>query len=494
MKNYILVIDEGTTGTRALIYDRNMQMLDFSYETLELLYPELDQAEVDANEVYDKTVKACRDVVKKCGIDPKEIAGVGITSQRSTWAMWNKETGEPLHNAVLWFDTRGRHQKQKFMEDPVFNKHFPGIAEILPGFFLPLVLDKICEDSSEFSENVKKETTVFGNMDTWLIWKLTKGAVHATTGSMASAGMLYDNANCCYNMPFISYFGFREEMLPEVQEEASSFGYMSEDILGVEIPICGAFADQQAAMFSQGCLSANTIKCTMGSGTFVDYNVGEKIKVSPGLNSMISWNIGGERLYLLEGQSSTAGICLEWAKNNFELFDDFSQMDSLAQSVENSNGVYFVPALAGMAFAPYNDETAKGAFMGIGPSATRQHFVRAMLEAIAFAAVLFMEEAAKVGAGIDEIKMSGGVAKSRSVLQAIANVTGAKVIRPKSVEATALGTAEVAAITLGWIEKTDVEKYIEIEQIVEPDENSEMLKEVYENWKKVIERTLKWEH
>lgn len=493
MKNYILVIDEGTTGVRALIYDRDMRMLDFVYEALELLYPGPDEAEVDANEIYDKTVKACRAVVEKCGVAAEDIAGVGITTQRASWTMWNKETGEPLHNVVLWFDNRGRHQKQKYMDDPVFSGSFPGLAEALPGFYVPLVLDKICDDSPEFGEEMKKETTLFGNMDTWLIWKLTNGAVHATTGSMTSAGMIYDNERCCYNLPFVGYFGFREEMLPEVCEETGFFGNMSADILGVEIPICGAFADQQSAMFSQGCLSPNTIKCTMGTGTFVDINVGSEIKAVPGLNSMISWNIGGERLYLLEGQSSTAGTCLEWAKNKLKFFDDFSEMDALAESVEDSNGVYFIPALAGMAFAPYNDETAKGAFMGIGPGADRQHFVRAMLEGIAFAGVLFMEEAAKVGAGIDEIKVSGGVTKSRSVLQTMADVTGAKVIRPKSVEATALGAAEAAAIQLGWMKPADVEKYLEIEQVVVPGENSEKLKETYQNWKKVVERTLNWD-
>lgn len=493
MKNYILVIDEGTTGVRALIYDRNMEMLDFEYEALELIYPEPDEAEVDANEVYDKTVNVCRAVVKKCGIAAEEIAGVGITTQRSSWTMWNRETGEALHNVVLWFDSRGHHQKQKFIEDPFFSENFPGLAEALPGFFVPLIVDKIRDDSPEFAEEMDKDTTLFGNMDTWLIWKLTKGAVHATTGSMTSAGMVYDNENCCYNLPFINIFGFREEMLPEVCEEVGFFGNMSADILGVEIPICSAFADQQSAMFSQGCLSPSTIKCTIGTGAFVDINVGREIKAAPGLSSMICWNIGGERLYLLEGQSSTAGTCLEWAKNKMKFFDDFSEMDALADSVTDSNGVYFVPALAGMAFAPYNDESARGAFMGIGPGSKRQHFVRAMLEGIAFAAVLFMEEAAKMGVGIDTIKVSGGVTKSRSVLQTMADVTGAKVIRPKSVEATALGAAEAAAIQLGWMKQSDIEKYLEIERVIEPDENSEKLKQTYKNWKKVVERTLKWD-
>ncbi|MEG0377354.1 MAG: FGGY family carbohydrate kinase [Eubacterium sp.] len=493
MERYILVIDEGTTGVRALIYDRQMKMIDYVYETLELYYPGPDEVEADPVEIYDKTVKVCREVVDKCGISVDEIAGVGITTQRTSWLVWNKETGQPLRNAVLWLDARGRHQKQKFVDDPLFNAQYPGLAGVLPGVYMPLILDKICDEDKVFADEFKKDTTLYGNIDTWLIWKMTGGKVHAVSSSMISASTLYDNGQEVYSQPLIGYFGVRNELLPEIREESDFYGNMSAEILGKEIPICSSIADQQSAMFSQGCVKPNTVKCTMGTGTFIDINVGEDIKIIPTLNNMITWKLDGKVNYLLEGMASTAGACLEWAKKSFNLFDDFSEMDDMAESVKDHAGVYFIPALAGMIVPPYNDESARGAFMGIGPGATRAHFIRAMLEGIAFAAVLLMEEATNIGVTIEEIKVSGGVTKSSVVMQTIASVTGAKVVRPKSVEATALGAAETAAIKLGWMSIDDIENYLEIDKVIRPNENSSKIKDVYSNWKKVVNRTLKWD-
>ena len=492
-KAYILVIDEGTTGVRALIYDRNMAIKDYVYEKLDLLYPIPDAAECSAEEIYDKIVKTCREVVKKCGISPEEIAAVSITSQRSTWVMWDKTTGRPLHNASLWFDNRGRYQLPALRENAAFHEAFPGVIDFIPTFYVPLVAEKIGVDDPTFAEAMKKESTLFGNMDAWLIWKLTDGAVHATTNSMLSASMIYDNAALRYNFPLIGFFGFREEMLPEVRDEISNFGVMSADILGVEIPICAAFADQQSAMFSQGCLKENTVKCTLGTGAFMDIHVGGKIKSAPGFNPMITWKIGDDIGYLLEGQSSTAGTCLEWAKNKLELFKEFSEMDDIAQSVIDSNGVYFIPALAGLVAPPYNDTSAKGAFMGMNPETTRAHLVRALLEGVAFAAACMMEESQKSGITIEEIKMSGGVSKSATVLQTIADVMDASVIRPKSVEATAMGAAEAAAITLGWMTMDDIEKHLDIDKCYTPGKNRVRVKKSFANWKSIVGRALDWQ-
>lgn len=273
-----------------------------------------------------------------------------------------------------------------------------------------------------------------------------------------------------------------------MKEEADDFGRLDPKILGVELPIYSSFADQQAALFSQGCLISNTVKCTMGTGAFMDINTVREYREALGLMSAIAWRINGQTDYMLEGMSYTAGACLEWAKNEYKLFKEFEEMEVMAMKVEDSGGAYFIPALAGI----WGDETAKGDYMGIRPNITNDHLVRATLEGIAFGSLSIIEKAFTEGK-MKEMKLSGGVAKSDLISQIMANVTGARVIRPKSVEATALGAAEAAAIRAGWFDISDVPGFLEIDKVYEPNEQQESQKKSYEDWKKVVERTLKWE-
>lgn len=491
MKRYILVIDEGTTGVRALLFNREMKILETAYEKLDLFYPGPEEVELDALSVYDKMVKVCRQVVAKHEIKPEEIQCVGMTSQRATWLFWDKTTGKPLRNAVTWMDGRGIYQKQKLVEEPLFNEKFPGVAPNLPGVWMPLIFDKIRDEEPEFAKAVIGENVLFGHIDSFLGWKLTKGTVHATTYGAASASGIYISPLKTWNLPILEYFNIGEKMLPGVREESGDFGMMDEAVLGVGIPIYSSFADQQAALFSQGCLEKNTIKCTLGTGSFVDINTDDEFKEAPGLNGGISWKIGGKLQYLLEGMSYTAGACLEWAKNEFHLFDEFKEMEEMASRVENSGGVYFVPALAGI----WGDESAKGAYMGIRPSVTNAHMMRATLEGVAFGTLSLIETALGEHAigDVREIKISGGASKSDTIAQTMANVTGARVVRPESVEATALGAAEAAAIQAGWIDISSVKQYLCIDRIYVPDGRQKVQKEQYENWKKAVARTLRWD-
>ncbi len=287
----------------------------------------------------------------------------------------------------------------------------------------------------------------------------------------------------------MEFFGIRKEMLPEIRDESGDFGMMDEEILGVSLPIYSSFADQQSAMFSQNCLVADTGKCTLGTGAFMDFNIGETFGEIPGTYTAIAWKINGQKCFLAEGLSNTAGACLEWAKDQFHLFDSFGDMEGMATSVEDNGGVYFIPALAGI----MNDSSAKGAYLGIRPHVTNNHIMRATLEGVAFGALLLIETIAKNGRGLKEISISGGVAKSSLIAQILANVTGAKIIRPKSVEATALGAAEAAAIREGWMTMENVADYLDIDRVYEPDENADAWKETFEKWKKAAERTLKWD-
>lgn len=494
MKNYILVIDEGTTGVRALIFDRNMQILNEAYKNLELVYPGPAQVEVDGEDIYNKTVEVCREVVAKQGINPEEIECVGVTTQRATWGFWDKNTGKMLRNMVTWQDGRGIYQKPKFEADPVFNEKFPGVAPHVPGYWMPLVFDKIRDDEPEFAKAIQDENVLFGHIDAYLVWRLTKGAVHATSYSQASATGIFLSQYGVWTPPMLEYLGLNPANFPEIREESSDYGVMDKEILGVEIPIYSSIADQQAALFSQNCQEEGSIKCTMGTGAFFDINIGDNFREVPGLNAMIAWQINGHRKYLFEGMSSTAGACLEWAKNQLKLVDDFGNMEAMSSQVEDSAGLYFIPALAGIG----GDTSAKGAYMGIRPNISNNHMMRATLEGIAYGSILLMELAypGSMEAGrevIKEIKISGGVSKSNTIGQVLADVTGAKVIRPKSVEATALGSAEAAAIKAGWMTMDDVEKYLDADKVFEPSEKQEAQRANYANWKKAVERTMNWD-
>ena len=490
-KEFIIVIDEGTTGVRAFVYNQKMQIVGDAYKKLEVIFPGQYQVECDAMDIYNYSLDVCREAMMKANISADEVASFGIANQRTTWLMWDKTTGVPLRNAVVWLDNRGILQRDKWANDPAFSSKYPGVAPYLPGVFVPLSLDKIKDDEPEFKAKFDKGNILYGTIDTWLIWKLTGGKTFAVTGSTASINTIYLAEYKVWNMGMLEYVGMTADMLPEIYEESGDFGVTEKSIFGVEIPIYGVVADQQSALFSQGCLNSNTAKCTNGTGTFVDINIGNEYRKAEGLLTGIAWTINGETTYMFEGYSATAGACLEWAKNNTKLFTDFDKMDERAYEVENSGGCYFVPALSGLT-APVADETAKGAFMGISGGTTRNHMIRAMLESLGFAASSIMIKAQAAGINIEKIKISGNVSRSEIVGQTIANVVDAEVILPSSVEATALGAAELAGLKLGWFTLADIEGFLNTERVYKCDGRCEAEKKTYESWLDVCNRTLKW--
>ncbi len=491
-KEFIVVIDEGTTGVRAFVYNKKMQIVGDAYKKIDVYFPGQFQVECDAEQIYQYSLDVCREALVKANIRVSEVAAFGITNQRTTWVMWDKITGQPLRNSVVWLDNRGILQREKWNNDKNFTDKFGAIADYLPGVFVPLVVDKIKDDEPLFKEKFEKGNILYGSIDTWLVWKLTGGKTHAVTGSTACMSTIYLAEHKAWNMPMLEFVGITADMLPEIKEESDDYGVTEKSIFGEEIPIYGVVADQQAALFSQGCLDKNTAKCTNGTGSFIDINVGTEFKKAEGLLPGIAWTLNGETTYILEGFSATAGACLEWAKNNTKLFTDFDVMDQRAYEVENCGGCYFVPALSGLTGAPIKDETAKGAFMGISGGTTRNHMIRAMLESLGFAVSSIMMKAQDAGINIEKIKISGNVSKSNIVGQTIANVVDAEVIRPNSVEATALGAAELAGLKLGWFGLCDIEGFLNNEKVFVCDERCDEDKKTYECWIDVCKRTANW--
>ena len=490
-KKYILVVDEGTTGTRAMLFDREMKIVGQAYKLIQSHFPSEGSFEQDAEEIFNSSVEMCREVVRTTGIDVGEIACAGVTNQRTSWVFWDKDTGKPLRNMVSWLDTRGSYQIPKWDASKEFNAIFPGLAPHLPPLYMPLILDLLKDREPEFKARFEQGNILYGTVDAWLVYKFTGGKVHATVPSNASNSTIYDSPSMSWVTPMLDFVGMKPEMMPEVREESVDFGCFTADILGVELPILSVVADQQSALFSQGCHAEGTAKCTNGTGTFIDLNLGKTHRVVPGLTTTVAWKLDGTVNYMAEGMSNTTGACIEWVKNNLKLFDSYDNLENEITSVPDNGGVYFVPALNGMGI-PFSDSSARAAFLGASGAAKREHFVRAAVEAVAYSGSAMFLAAQEQGVQLSEIMISGGVSKSATMAQIMANVTGARIVRPKSVEATALGAAELAAMALGWMTMKDVPKYMEEDRAFTPNEDAARDKEHYKVWRKAVERCLKW--
>lgn len=498
MKNYILVIDEGTTGVRSVIFDDKFEICGQCYEKIHVTYGEHGEVEQSGSEIYEKTVKTVKNVVGTAGITADDILCMGITTQRVTWLFWDKETGEPVADAVVWQDTRARRRVDVVKNDPRFQEMCMYFTPALKTSSLCVTIPYFLEQHPEVAKQLEEGKLLYGTIDTWLVWKFTEGKVFATDASNASTLGALDDKTLDWDFNLIhDYAGLPKEIFAEVKANSDDFGMMNSGILGREIPITGVAADQQAALFSQGCHEINTGKCTNGTGSFLTVNIG---RIQPPLEldrpagpiPRVGWKIGDDVYWMVEALCPTTGAVLEWVKDKLRLFDDISELEGLAGSVPDNGDVYFVPALTGLN-SPYSDPTARASFMGVSGSSTREHFVRAALESVAYAVCGAFEMLQQMfGLNMQEVKISGGVSKSDIVAQYMANLLDMKVDRPASVEASALGAAEFAAIYMGTITVEDVRNIVRSQKIFVPDENSARCCESYQRWLKAVDRSSHW--
>jgi glycerol kinase len=492
VKRYILVLDEGTTSVKSLVYNRELELVGSVSKKIESVYPGPRLVEQDPEKIYSLVVDTCREAVKNLEINPEDIACAAIANQRNSFVFWDGATQKPLHNVITWQDTRGVDHLSDFVGSPLFNQYFPGLAPYIPSIYTPVVVSATKILCPEFAAALSRPGVKWGNIDSWLLYKLTDGQTHATTLSTASNSTMLDQPTGAWNTYIAQFAGMRDDMFPEIREENAGFGMMKEEILGIPIPISCMMADQQAAMFSQGCFLPTVAKCTNGSGTFVNVNIGEEFKEYGNLTTTIAWKLDGKTSFMSEGGSYTAGSCLEWAQSQLELYGSVRQLDEDASSVADSGGVYFVPALGGMAGPPYNDPTARASFMGIGPSANRKHFARAVLESIAFAAAGAVKAFLELGIDIRKLSVSGGVSSSDIAVQLMSNILGMEIARPRSIEATGLGIAALAAVKLGWLDKGELQGCMQIDKVFAPDGRGERDLKRFIEWKKAVDRSLKW--
>ena len=486
MKKYVLSIDEGTTSARAILFDNNAKPISVSQHEFTQIYPKPSYVEHDPMEIYSAQVCALTECITRAGVNPKEIAAVGITNQRETVIVWDKTTGQPIYNAVVWQCRRTadicEDLKAQGLEEYIIKT--TGLK--IDAYFSATKIKWILDNVKDARQKAEKGQLLFGTVDTWLIWKLSGGKIHITDYTNASRTMLFDIHNLCWDNKLLQIFGIPESMLPTVKSSSEIYGEIN--ILGENIPVSGIAGDQQAALFGQRCFTAGDIKNTYGTGCFLLMNTGHTAyKSNNGLLTTVAASFNGNINYALEGSVFVGGAVIQWLRDELGLITDSAQSEECAVAVENNGGVYIVPAFTGLG-APYWDMYAKGTVCGLTRGSNKNHLVRAALESIAYQTNDLLDAlSADTGITPKSVLADGGAANNRFLMQFQADISSTAIICPISSEATALGAAFLAGLAVGfWKDMNDI-KNIKIEhRSFTPSINPIEKQKLLNGWKKAV--------
>jgi glycerol kinase len=494
MEKYILSLDQGTTSSRAIVFDQKGSIRAVAQQEFRQIYPQDGWVEHDANEIWESQKTVMLDVLEKAGISSSSIAAVGITNQRETIVVWNRQTGEPLTNAIVWQDRRTAGDcdelRKQGLEPRITEKTGLRLDPYFSGTKLRWLL-KNCEGALDAAA---KGELAFGTMDTWLLWKLTHGKVHKTDVTNASRTLLLNIHTGQWDEELLEMLEIPESMLPEVCSSSEVFGQVDASILGEEIPIAGIAGDQQAALFGQACFEQGMAKNTYGTGCFLLMNTGNKPVVSKNnLLTTIAWKIGDETVYALEGSVFIAGAVIQWIRDELNMIESASEIDELAAEVEDNGGLYLVPAFAGLG-APYWDPYARGLLVGITRGSTKAHMARAALESIGFQSADLIECMEKdSGVSLSELRVDGGATKSDLLMQFQADLLGTKVLRPQVTETTALGAAYLAGLAVGyWENQAQIAQQWQTEKVFESKDRTDKIGTLKRRWKKAVGLSRGW--
>ncbi len=491
MKRYILAIDAGTSSSRAVLFDKKGIQVAISQFEFSQIFPKESWVEHDPIEIWETQLKAIKNVVNLAKIDFEEIDSIGITNQRETTVVWNKNTGKPVYNAIVWQDRRTasicEDLKNKGKSDVFYNK----TGLILDAYFSGTKIKWILDSDKKIRDQAIKGDLLFGTIDTWLIWNLTSKKIHATDCTNASRTLLYNIHKLDWDQELISLLDVPEIILPKVFNSSEKIGYTDATILGARIPICGVAGDQQAALFGQMCIDPGDVKNTYGTGCFCMMNTGTKaVKSNNRMLTTIAWKIDDTPTYALEGSVFIAGALVQWLRDQLNVIKNTSEIEDLAKSVSDNGGVTFISALSGLG-APYWNPNATGAIMGITRGTQKGHIARAALEAIALRSrEIIIEMQKDSGTRFDKLKVDGGASNNNLLMQIQSNLLDVKVIRPKITETTALGVAFFAGLASGFWSSIDQVKSIwEVEHEFSP-KRSENDKKTILNWEERIKKVL----
>lgn len=490
MTKYILAIDQGTTSSRAMLLDHRGTPLHQIQQEFTQYYPGYGEVEHDPEEIWRVTYQCCLEVIKIANITAKEITAIGITNQRETTTIWERKSGKPIHNAIVWQDRRTADLCMQLNQHVMAKQINQKTGLLLDPYLSATKIKWLLLNVPEAEQKAKSGELAFGTIDTFLLWKLTNGKVHATDATNASRTLLFNIKNQTWDQELLDFFQIPQELLPEVFDNCHHFGVTEKSLFGVEIPITAMIGDQQGALVGQACFHPGMIKSTYGTGCFLLLNTGDKIiHSSNNLLSTIAYRINNTVTYGLEGSIFNAGTTIKWLRDNLRLIDQASEVEHLAEKVDSTNGVYFVPAFTGLG-APYWDPDARGAILGLARDTELTHIARAALEAVCYQTLDLLQ--AMQSDGIDNIaliRVDGGMTVNNWLLQFLADMLECDVQRPKYVETTAVGVAYLAGLGAGLFSSLlEIEKFWQPELAFQPKLNQSTRNSLYSCWKQAVNR------
>ncbi|WP_295154121.1 glycerol kinase GlpK [uncultured Ruminococcus sp.] len=494
MKKYILALDQGTTSSRAVLFDREGAKVYASQYEFPQIFPKAGWVEHDPKDILESQLHALRDCIEhitSTGEDIADIAAIGVTNQRETTIIWDKNTGEPVYNAIVWQCRRTADTCERFAGQGLDKFFRSKTGLLIDPYFSATKIKWIFDNVEGVRERAQRGDLLFGTVDSWLIWNLTGGRVHATDYTNASRTMLFNIHTLEWDREILGLMGIPENILPEVRDCSGDFGVTDAAVIGAEIPICGCAGDQQAALFGQCCFLKGDVKNTYGTGGFLLMNTGsECVESAHGLLTTIAWGMGGNITYALEGSVFVSGAVVKWLRDELCIISSAEETAEIAASVPDNGGVYFVPAFVGLG-TPYWDSDARGVICGLTRGSGRAHIVRAALEAIAYQTADVINAMEEDTSALGLIKVDGGASQNDFLMQYQADILGRSVIRPRNVESTATGAAFLAGLYCGmWESREELNRVSQKFREFIPSMAENGRAELISGWKKAVERSV----
>jgi glycerol kinase len=488
---YIIALDQGTTSSRAVLFDESGGIKGIAQQEFSQLFPQPGWVEHDPEEIWQTQSDGLQKVIRQNNIDPSSIVALGITNQRETTVIWDRKTGQPIYNAIVWQDKRTAAICEELKARNLTDYVRQNTGLVIDSYFSATKIKWILDSVPGARQKAENGELAFGTIDTWLIWKLTRGRSHVTDYSNASRTMLYNIRTLSWDEKMLAALGIPKSLLPEVKPSASNFGVWDFD--GIKIPITGVAGDQQAALFGQACFDPGMAKNTYGTGCFMLMNTGSKIQLSKnGLITTIAWGLDGKVEYALEGSVFIAGAAVQWLRDSLHIIDQSKDSEYFAAKVLGSNEVYVVPAFAGLG-APYWDMYARGAIFGLTRDTGKDHLIKATLESMAYQTkdiLNAMQEDS--GIKLASLKVDGGACANNILMQFQADILGTSVERPEVIESTAMGAAYLAGIQIGLWKKEDIVKNRKIQKRFTSSMDEATRHKLYSGWQKAVARTQGW--
>ncbi len=492
MGKFILALDQGTTSSRAIVFDHDGKICSVAQKEFPQYFPQPGWVEHNPHEIWSSQASVIAEAISSIDITGLDIAGIGITNQRETTIVWDVETEEPIYNAIVWQDRRTSEFCDTLKEKGLTDKIRQKTGLIVDAYFSGTKIKWILDNVPGARQRAEAGKLRFGNVDSWLVWRLTRGEVHVTDVTNASRTMLFNINTLEWDQELLDILGIPKSMMPTVKSSSEIYGHTKTTIFAHEVPISGIAGDQQAALFGQMCIKPGAIKNTYGTGCFVMLNTGNKPVISKNnLLTTIAWKIGNETTYALEGSIYVGGSVVQWLRDGLGVIKSSAEVEDLASTVPDSGGVYFVPALTGLA-APYWDQYARGTMVGITRGTTAAHIARAALDGIAFQTYdIALAMAKDMNAPLVELKVDGGASRNNLLMQYQADLLGINVVRPRVTETTALGAAYLAGLAVGfWKNIDEIKSQWQEERTFVPTTDTESIEKAKELWADAVRRTL----